>query len=69
MTHYFSDYLVGGRHGGGRGHHDSLVGATVKIRLGHYKGCKGRVKEVKGSMVRVELESQMKIVAGMLASP
>ncbi|XP_073138933.1 putative transcription elongation factor SPT5 homolog 1 [Henckelia pumila] len=51
----------GGRHGGGRGH-DSLVGAAIKIRLGHYKGCKGRVVEVKGSMVRVELESQMKVV-------
>ncbi|KZV17344.1 suppressor of ty [Dorcoceras hygrometricum] len=37
---------VGGRHGGGRGH-DSLVGAVIKIRLGHYKGCKGRVKDVK----------------------
>ncbi|KAK4481332.1 hypothetical protein RD792_012217 [Penstemon davidsonii] len=53
----------GGRHGGGRGH-DALVGATIKIRLGHYKGCKGRVKDVKGSMVRVELEAQMKIVTG-----
>ncbi|XP_073275753.1 putative transcription elongation factor SPT5 homolog 1 [Primulina huaijiensis] len=51
----------GGRHGGGRGH-DSLAGAVIKIRLGHYKGCKGRVVEVKGSMVRVELESQMKVV-------
>lgn len=54
---------VGGRRGGGRGH-DALVGAAVKIRLGHYKGCKGRVVDVKGSMVRVELESQMKVVAG-----
>ncbi|KAH6782574.1 global transcription factor group A2 [Perilla frutescens var. frutescens] len=35
----------GGR-GGGRGH-DALIGASVKIRLGHYKGCKGRVKDVK----------------------
>ncbi|KAL8485314.1 hypothetical protein ACS0TY_027567 [Phlomoides rotata] len=52
----------GGRRGGGRGH-DPLVGAAVKIRLGHYKGCKGRVVDVKGSMVRVELESQMKVVA------
>ncbi|KAL1533523.1 putative transcription elongation factor SPT5 1 [Salvia divinorum] len=51
----------GGR-GGGRGH-DALIGATVKIRLGHYKGCKGRVKDVKGSTVRIELESQMKVVA------
>ena len=36
----------------------------MKIRLGHYKGCKGRVKDVKGSTVRIELESQMKVVAG-----
>ncbi|KAL7117819.1 hypothetical protein ACP275_03G096900 [Erythranthe tilingii] len=49
----------GGRNGGGgRG----LVGAAVKIRVGHYKGSKGRVVEVKGSTVRVELESQMKVV-------
>ncbi|XP_051139431.1 putative transcription elongation factor SPT5 homolog 1 [Andrographis paniculata] len=51
----------GGRHGGGRGH-DSLNRASVKIRMGHYKGCKGRVVGVKGNMVRVELESQMKVV-------
>ncbi|XP_073129582.1 putative transcription elongation factor SPT5 homolog 1 [Henckelia pumila] len=51
----------GERHGGGRGH-DSLVGAVIKIRRGHYKGRKGRVVEVKGSMARVELESQMKVV-------
>ncbi|GER47850.1 transcription elongation factor SPT5 [Striga asiatica] len=53
---------VGGRRGGGRGH-DALVGAAVKIRLGHYKGCKGRVVDVKGATVRVELESQMKLIA------
>ncbi|KAL8059507.1 hypothetical protein ABFX02_03G092200 [Erythranthe guttata] len=55
----------GGRQGGGRGGrgHDSLIGAAVKIRLGHYKGCKGRVVDVKGTTVRVELESQMKVVA------
>ncbi|KAJ7965435.1 Transcription elongation factor SPT5 [Quillaja saponaria] len=51
----------GGRHRGGRGH-DGLVGATVKIRLGPYKGYRGRVVEVKGTSVRVELESQMKVV-------
>ncbi|KAK6114992.1 hypothetical protein DH2020_007261 [Rehmannia glutinosa] len=64
LFHYIVlNWIVGGRHGGGRGH-DALVGAVVKIRLGHYKGCKGRVKDVKGAMVRVELESQMKVVAG-----
>lgn len=40
------------------------MGVSIKIRLGHYKGCKGRVIDVKGATVRVELESQMKIVAG-----
>ncbi|GER39866.1 transcription elongation factor SPT5 [Striga asiatica] len=42
---------------------DALVGAAVKIRTGNYKGYKGCVVEVKGSVVRVELESQMKVVA------
>ncbi|GER37717.1 transcription elongation factor SPT5 [Striga asiatica] len=45
----------------GKGH-NSLVGAFVKIRLGNYKGYKGRVVEVKAPSVRVELESQMKVV-------
>ncbi|KAL9252897.1 putative transcription elongation factor SPT5 homolog 1, partial [Drosera capensis] len=48
---------------GGRGH-DSLIGTTVKIRLGPYKGYRGRVKDVKGTSVRIELESQMKVVTG-----
>ncbi|XP_022141427.1 putative transcription elongation factor SPT5 homolog 1 isoform X2 [Momordica charantia] len=52
----------GGRHRGGRGHHDGLVGSTVKVRQGPYKGYRGRVVELKGQMVRVELESQMKVV-------
>lgn len=53
----------GGRHNrGGRGGHDSLIGTTVKIRQGPHKGYRGRVKDVKGSFVRVELESQMKEV-------
>lgn len=53
----------GGRHNrGGRGGHDSLVGTTVKIRQGPFKGYRGRVVDVKGSSVRVELESQMKVV-------
>ncbi|KAM1135826.1 hypothetical protein ACFX13_034746 [Malus domestica] len=51
----------GGRNRGGRGH-DGLVGTTVKIRQGAYKGYRGRVVEVKGPNVRVELESQMKVV-------
>ncbi|KAK4790588.1 hypothetical protein SAY86_017892 [Trapa natans] len=52
----------GGRHGGGRGGHDALSGTTVKIRQGPFKGYRGRVVEVKGQSVRVELESQMKVV-------
>ncbi|XP_021805662.1 putative transcription elongation factor SPT5 homolog 1 [Prunus avium] len=51
----------GGRNRGGRGH-DGLVGTTVKVRQGAYKGYRGRVVEVKGPNVRVELESQMKVV-------
>ncbi|KAK6131503.1 hypothetical protein DH2020_034752 [Rehmannia glutinosa] len=55
LFHYIVlNWIVGGRHGGGRGH-DALVGAVVKIRLGHYKGCKGRVKDVKGAMVRIRV--------------
>ncbi|XP_027903005.1 putative transcription elongation factor SPT5 homolog 1 [Vigna unguiculata] len=51
----------GGRHRGGRGH-DGLAGTTVKVRQGPYKGYRGRVIDVKGTSVRVELESQMKVV-------
>ncbi|XWS23610.1 hypothetical protein CRYUN_Cryun28dG0029600 [Craigia yunnanensis] len=52
----------GGRHRGGRGGHDALVGTTVKIRQGPFKGYRGRVVDIKGQSVRVELESQMKVV-------
>lgn len=56
---------AGGRHRGGRGGGDnSLLGTTVKIRLGPFKGYRGPVVEVKGDSVRVELE--MKIVTGKL---
>ncbi|KAG8077061.1 hypothetical protein GUJ93_ZPchr0006g45722 [Zizania palustris] len=55
----------GGRFGGG-GHggrgHDALVGKCIKIKSGPYKGYRGRVKEVTGGLVRVELDSLMKIV-------
>ncbi|CAJ1974319.1 unnamed protein product [Sphenostylis stenocarpa] len=51
----------GGRHRGGRGH-DGLAGTTVKVRQGPYKGYRGRVIDDKGTSVRVELESQMKVV-------
>ncbi|XP_065880695.1 putative transcription elongation factor SPT5 homolog 1 [Euphorbia lathyris] len=52
----------GGRHRGGRGGHDALLGTTIKIRQGPFKGYRGRVKEIKGQSVRVELESQMKVI-------
>ncbi|MCL7034964.1 hypothetical protein MKW94_004064 [Papaver nudicaule] len=53
----------GGRHNhrGGRGH-DSLVGTTIKIRLGPFKGYRGRVVDVTGPSVRIELDSQMRVV-------
>lgn len=41
-----------------------MVGSTVKIRQGHFKGYRGRVVDVKGQSVRIELESQMKVVTG-----
>ncbi|KAF0931259.1 hypothetical protein E2562_002607 [Oryza meyeriana var. granulata] len=55
----------GGRFGGGdRGGkgHDALVNRCIKIKSGPYKGYRGRVKEVTGALVRVELDSLMKIV-------
>lgn len=52
----------GGRHRGGRRREDSLIGRTVKIRLGPFKGYRGRVVDIHGPSVRIELESQMKVV-------
>ncbi|KAI3847878.1 hypothetical protein MKW92_001883 [Papaver armeniacum] len=46
----------------GRGGRDNFVGSMVKIRLGNYKGCSGRVVSRSGQLVRVELESQMKTI-------
>lgn len=54
---------VGGGFRGGRGH-DSLINKCIKIKSGPLKGYRGRVKEVTGPLVRVELDSQMKIVTG-----
>lgn len=60
---------AGGRGGrGGRGGHDALVGTTIKVRQGPFKGYRGRVKDIKGQLVRVELESQMKVVTGKSSS-
>ncbi|OVA07395.1 Transcription elongation factor Spt5 [Macleaya cordata] len=53
----------GGRYRGGPGR-DSLIGSSIKIRFGPLKGYRGRVVDVNGQSVRVELESQMKIVTG-----
>uniref|UniRef100_A0A0E0CS28 Transcription elongation factor SPT5 n=1 Tax=Oryza meridionalis TaxID=40149 RepID=A0A0E0CS28_9ORYZ len=52
----------GGRDHGGKGH-DTLVNRCIKIISGPYKGYRGRVKEMTGSLVRVELDSLMKVVA------
>ncbi|RZC57662.1 hypothetical protein C5167_004963 [Papaver somniferum] len=55
----------GVRHRGaaaGRGGRDNFVGSIVKIRLGNFKGCGGRVVSRNDQLVRVELESQMKTV-------
>lgn len=52
---------AGGRHRGRR-REDGLIGKTVKIRLGPFKGYRGRVVDVIDSSVRIELESQMKVV-------
>ena len=43
---------------------DALIGAFIKIREGVYKGHKGRVKNIKGKNVQVELEAQMRVVLG-----
>lgn len=54
----------GGRHLSGRGArgNDLLVGAYVRVRLGPYKGYRGRIVEVKEKTVRLEHEA--KIVTG-----
>uniref|UniRef100_A0A0C9RJB2 Transcription elongation factor SPT5 n=1 Tax=Wollemia nobilis TaxID=56998 RepID=A0A0C9RJB2_9CONI len=57
-----SQYDGGGRHRGGRRREDVLIGRTIKIRLGPFKGYRGRVVDVHGQSVRIELESQMKVV-------
>lgn len=59
---------VGGRNRGGGGR-DPLIGTTVKIRAGPFKGYRGVAKEVTGKSVRVELESQMKVVIGKSCAP
>lgn len=54
--------VFGGRNRG-RAREDGLIGKTVKVRLGPYKGYRGRVVDVIDTSVRIELESQMKVVA------
>ncbi|XP_042474526.1 putative transcription elongation factor SPT5 homolog 1 [Zingiber officinale] len=59
----FQRYRGGGGRGGRGGRGDeALVSKTIKIKSGPWKGYRGRVKEVTGYLVRVELDSQMKIV-------
>ncbi|PIA56277.1 hypothetical protein AQUCO_00700545v1 [Aquilegia coerulea] len=52
----------GGRHRDGRGGQGSMIGSIIKIRQGHYKGCQGRIVDINRQTVRIELESQMKVV-------
>lgn len=54
----------GGRQAGRRRDH-GLVGTTVKIRIGPFKGYRGRVVDATDIDVRIELESQMKVVTGV----
>ncbi|CAH8377739.1 unnamed protein product [Eruca vesicaria subsp. sativa] len=58
---------AGGRHWSGRGGrgHDLLVGAYVKVRMGPFKGYRGRILEVKEKTVRLEHEAR--IVTGKLS--
>ncbi|KAK3032437.1 hypothetical protein RJ639_037164 [Escallonia herrerae] len=53
-----------GRNRGGRGGHAALIGTPVRIRKGPFKGHKGRVADVKGQTVRVEMDASMKILTG-----
>lgn len=62
-NHCSAGGTFGGRQGGSRRDH-SLVGTTVKIRIGPFKGYRGRVIDATDSDVRIELESQMKVVTG-----
>jgi hypothetical protein len=49
---------------GGFRRDDGVVGRTVKVRMGPFKGYRGRVVDATDSTVRIELESQMKVVTG-----
>ncbi|KAK2971843.1 hypothetical protein RJ640_027003 [Escallonia rubra] len=56
--------MSSGRNRGGRGGHDALIGTPIKIRKGPFKGYKGRVVDVKGQTVRVEMDVSMRILTG-----
>eukprot|EP00898_Chlorokybus_atmophyticus_P002859 jgi/Chlat1/3574/Chrsp234S03564 len=50
--------------GMGRGHHtDPIIGKSLKIKSGPWKGYTGRVVDATDSTVRLELESQMRTVS------
>jgi transcription elongation factor SPT5 len=49
---------------GGFRRDDGVVGRTVKVHMGPFKGYRGRVVDATDSTVRIELESQMKVVTG-----
>ncbi|XP_047262636.1 uncharacterized protein LOC107859038 [Capsicum annuum] len=53
-------------HKDGRGH-GTLAGADVKIRLEPFKGCKRRVRNIKGTSVFVELNARMKVLSQLIA--
>ncbi|KAM3361729.1 hypothetical protein P3S68_016583 [Capsicum galapagoense] len=53
-------------HKDGRGH-GTLAGADVKIRLEPFKGCKRRVRNIKGTSVFVELKARMKVLSQLIA--
>ena len=60
--------LGDGRQGGmvgsqmARGPRDRLIGQTITVGQGSYKGYKGIVKDTNGNMARVELNTGNKLV-------
>ncbi|KAJ1700602.1 hypothetical protein LUZ63_000381 [Rhynchospora breviuscula] len=55
-----SQFSGGSSDGGSQRNGNDLLGKLVKVKIGPYKGHRGRVVACKGETVRVELESLMK---------
>ncbi|KAJ4761009.1 Transcription elongation factor SPT5 [Rhynchospora pubera] len=55
-----SQFSRGSSDGGSQRNRNDLLGKLVKVKIGPYKGHRGRVVACKGETVRVELESLMK---------